>query len=93
MTKIDKKKLKSNIEVIDTKLTDLAKELKNLSGYLNVMMNGDSDGPYWNGAAAEKFYKKAIGNLKNDIADYKSAHSKLNSIAEKYELLSKTDNS
>ena len=90
-TKINKKKLKTNVVNINTSLTSLAKELKNLNSYLDAMMKGNADGPYWNGQAAKTFYTKAVANLKNDIADYKSAYNKLNSIAVKYEKLAKGD--
>ena len=90
-TKIDKKKLKVNIANINTALTSLSKEIKNLSTYLDTMMKGNSDGPYWNGASAKTFYTKAVANLKNDIVDYKTAYNKLNAIAVKYEKLVKSD--
>ena len=91
-TKVNKSKLKSNINVINTELSNLAKDLKNLSSYLDTMMKGNSDGPYWNGQAAKTFYTKAVSNLKNDIADYKAAYNKLNAIAIKHEKLAKNDN-
>lgn len=90
-TKVNKKRLKKNITNINTSLTNLSKEIKNLSAYLDTMMKGNSDGPYWNGKTAKTFYTKAVGNLKNDIADYRSAYKKLNAIAIKYEKLTKND--
>ena len=90
-TKIVKKKLKNNVININTSLNNLAKELKNLSGYLDAMMKGNEDGPYWNGESASKFYTKAVKNLKNDIDDYKAAYNKLNAIAVKYEQLVNND--
>lgn len=47
--------------------------LKGLSGNLNALMKGDSEGPYWNGSSAKSFYTTAKGNLNNDITAYKEA--------------------
>lgn len=91
-TKINKKKLKTNISNINTELNSLAKEMKKLSEYLEAMMKGNSDGPYWNGASAKTFYTKAVTNVSNNISDYKAAYNKLNAIAVKYESLVKNDN-
>ncbi len=90
-TKIDKTKLGQNVRKINSSLSSLEKELKNLHDYLEAMMKGNSDGPYWNGASAVKFYNKALGNLKNDIEDYADAYEKLASIAVKYEKLCISD--
>ena len=90
-TKINKEKLKLNINSINENLNSLAKDIKNLSTYLDAMMKGNADGPYWNGAAAKKYYTKAVTNLKNDIIDYQAAYNKLNAIAVKYENLTKND--
>ena len=90
-TKVSKSKLKKNIVNINTYLKGLANELQKLSSNLDTMMKGNADGPYWNGQAAKSFYSKAVGNIKNDIVDYKAAYNKLNSIAVKYENLAKKD--
>ena len=90
-TKVNKSKLKKNITNINTNLKGLANELEKLSKNLDTMMKGNADGPYWNGQAAKTFYTKSLNNLKNDVADYKAAYKKLNSIAVKYENLAKKD--
>ena len=92
-TSIDKNELKQNIINVNNSLDQLASELKNLNDYLNTMMgNGGSGEPYWNGERASKFYKNAIINFKDNIADYKAEYNKLNDIAVKYETLVKNDN-
>ena len=86
-------KLKKNITNVNNSLNQLAGELKKLNDYLNTMMgNGGSGEPYWNGGRASKFYKNAIINFKDNIADYKAAYNKLNDIAVRYEKLVKNDN-
>ena len=90
-TKVNKSKLKTNINNIDNSLNNLSKEIKNLNSHLDAMMKGNADGPYWNGASAKVFYTRAISNLKNDIDDYKMAHNKLKLIAEKYDKLVTND--
>ena len=86
-------KLKKNITNVNNSLNQLASELKNLSDYLNTKMgNGGSGEPYWNDDRASKFYKNAIINFKDNIADYIAAYNKLNDIAVKYEKLAKNDN-
>ena len=90
-TVVNKSKLKTNITNINSTLTSLASELQKLSKNLDTMMKGNSDGPYWNGQAASKFYKKAVTNVKNDIEDYKTAYTKISKIAVKYEKAVKED--
>ncbi len=90
-TKIDKTKLYQNVTNINKALVSLSKEIKSLNSNLNLMMKGDSDGPYWNGKAADKFYTKAVANLKNDIEDYNSAFQRLQNIADKYNNLINND--
>jgi len=90
-TKIDKTKLYQNVTNINKALVSLSKEIKSLNSNLNLMMKGDADGPYWNGQAADKFYTKAVANLKNDIEDYNSAFQRLQNIADKYNNLINND--
>ena len=91
-TSIDKNKLKKNIINVNNSLDQLASELKKLNNDLDIMMgNGRSGEPYWNGGSASTFYKNAIINFKDNIADYKAAYNKLNDIAVKYETLVKND--
>ncbi len=90
--KIDKKKLYTNINNVDIAMKSLANEIKKLSNNINAMMKGNADGPYWNGTAANRYYDKAIDNLKNDIADYKAAYNQLFNISDKYQELVWSDN-
>ena len=90
-TKVNKTKLKKNITNINAYLNALASELQKLSSNLDTMMKGNADGPYWNGNAAKNFYGIAKKNMTENIADYKKAFNKLNSIAVKYENLAKKD--
>jgi hypothetical protein len=84
---IRKAKAKQNIQEINEHEIKLAKALQNLYADLSAMMKGDSDseGAYWNGSKALKFYKKAINNLKGNIEDYCFAYNKLNDYAIAYE--------
>ncbi len=83
----DKKKLKNNIETINSYMCKLADELNGLSQNLNNLMKGDNDGPYWNGEDAASFYKIAVKNLNNNIEDYVSARGRLESLGTLYELV------
>jgi len=89
--KIKKKELKQSIANINKEMESLAKEIEHLSGFLDTMMKGNDKGPLWNGAAAKKFYTKAVANLKNDIEDYTAAYNTLNKIAVAYENLGASD--
>ncbi len=89
---INKTGLKKNVININSYMTQIAKELKELSSNINALMVGNADGPYWNGNKAMRFYKKAIGNLGNDIIDYGTARKVLVKLANKYEEAAKEDN-
>lgn len=89
---INKTGLKKNVVNINTYMTQLAKELKDLSSNINALMVGNADGPYWNGNKAMKFYKVAITNLAHDNKDYKTAYNRLSSLAVSYENAAKKDN-
>lgn len=86
-----KKGAKSSIDKLNTQMVALQKDLGMLSATLNRMLKGDANGPYWNGRKAGQFYKKALGNLKNDIADYKRAYQACNKFAVQYEYSVKGD--
>jgi hypothetical protein len=90
-TKINKTKLEKDIKVLVNNLTLLDKEIKKLSANLNKMMDGDADGPYWNGGKAQVYYRAAVNNLSNNIEDYVKAYNKLNAISIKYAKLKKND--
>lgn len=80
-----KKGARASIEKLNSEMVKLQKDLTMLSKTLDRMLKGDTNGPFWNGRKAGQFYKKAVGNLKNDIADYKRAYKVCNNFAIKYE--------
>lgn len=88
---ISKSGMKKKIEDLNTNLVSMTSELKNLHDNLNGIMTGDSDGPYWNGKKAARFYKKACGNIKNDIDDYSDAFDKFSRIANAFDGIDKQD--
>ncbi len=67
-------KAKTKLIEMNSTLTSLAKEMRELSANVKAMMDGDTDGPYWNGNKAKKFYKQAITNITNNIEDYCDAY-------------------
>ncbi len=74
-------KMKPIVSEINGSLIDLSNHLGDLSSDLKKMMQGDSEGPFWNGEEAVQFYDRAIKNLKNDWADYNSAYNKAQNLA------------
>ena len=78
-------KVKQSVININANMVSLANELKRLSANINAMMVGDTEGPYWNGNKAKRFYNKAISNLKNNIDDYSKARNYLNALAVGFE--------
>jgi len=73
--------MKVIVQEIDMYLMDLSNDLDDLSAGLKKMMQGNEDGPHWNGEEAVAFYDRAIGNLKNNWADYQSAYNKVQNLA------------
>ncbi len=87
----NKTALKKNVTNINTYMIQLANELQSLSANVNAMMIGNTEGPYWNGNKAMRFYKKAIGNLENNIKDYESAYNRLQVLAVTVDSATKQD--
>lgn len=80
-----KKQLLAEIKTMNNTLHRIYNALQGLSANVKGMMKGDQDGPYWNGADAETFYKKAIKNLANNAKDYEAAYNMVNKLAVKAE--------
>lgn len=88
------KKIKSDIIAMNQTLKELDRYMKNLSDDVWKMMTGSGDnGPLWNGAKADRFFKKAVGNIKNNVADYNYAANIVDKLASSYELTARKDNS
>ena len=58
---------------INTQLTEAYNAIKGLRDNYKALMDGDKEGPYWNGAVASSFYKTAKANLHNAITAYDDA--------------------
>ena len=58
------------IKSLATELNKSYKAIKGLHDNYEALMKGDSNGPYWNGATALRFYKAAKSNLDKDIVAY-----------------------
>ena len=87
----NKTNLQKNIVTMNQNMVSLGAEIQSLSNNIKALMDGNSEGPFWNGNKAMKFYKKALSNLTADIKDYKSAYKYLNNLAIKYENAVKKD--
>ena len=86
------KKIKSDIIAMNQTLKELDQYMKNLSDDVWKMMTGSgSNGPLWNGAKADKFLRKAVKNIKNNVSDYNYAANIVNSLAGSYELTVRKD--
>ena len=59
------------LEKFGIELKNAYKAMEGLKKNYEALMRGDSNGPYWNGAAALRFYKTAKNNLAKDIVAYK----------------------
>jgi len=58
------------IKQFGDELRNAYKAMNGLQKNYQALMKGDSNGPYWNGAAALRFYKSAKSNMDKDIIAY-----------------------
>ena len=78
---------------IDPVLTKVYNCIKKLNEDLNIMMKGDSSGPYWEGSSAMMFYEDAVKNMKNDILNYNKSRKICAEDVERLDKLLKKDES
>jgi len=71
---LNEKEYDKLIEKFGTELKNAYKAMEGLKKNYEALMRGDSNGPYWNGAAALRFYKTAKNNLAKDIMAYKEVY-------------------
>ena len=71
------------IKQYGTLLRKMDRELGGLHVNLDTVQKGDSEGPYWNGAIAKKFYQQAITNLGKDLEAYKAVAKVYKALVEK----------
>jgi hypothetical protein len=69
-------------------LKALDKELGLLSTNINTIQKGDSEGPYWNGKQAQKFFKESIINVDKDIQAYNALARVYKALVEKRKMIS-----
>lgn len=86
--KLSKKEYEDLLTKFDVQLDAAAKNIKNISNNLKVLMTGSNNEPYWNGASAYSFYQAAQANLNKDIVAYENARKVFNKLKRKYVSLS-----
>ena len=80
---LNEKEYDKLIEKFGLELKNSYKAMKGLKTNYEALMKGDANGPYWNGAAALRFYKTAKNNLAKDIAAYNAVFKIYSALHEK----------